>query len=66
MTDLIAARSTMAFSLGFHIIFAAIGMIMPIFMAVAHFLYLRHKRPEDLQLTKLWMKGVAILFAVGA
>jgi cytochrome d ubiquinol oxidase subunit I len=35
-------------------------------MAVAHFLYLRHKRPEDLQLTKLWMKGVAILFAVGA
>ena len=66
MTDVIAARSTMALSLGFHIIFAAIGMIMPLFMATAHFFYLKHKRSEDLELTKLWMKGVAILFAVGA
>jgi cytochrome d ubiquinol oxidase subunit I len=66
MDDLLAARSTMAFSLGFHIIFAAIGMVMPFFMAVAHFLYLKRNRQEDLELTKLWMKGVAILFAVGA
>ncbi|WP_413580681.1 cytochrome ubiquinol oxidase subunit I [Bdellovibrio sp. HCB288] len=66
MDDLVAARSTMAFSLGFHIIFAAIGMVMPFFMAVAHFLYLKKNRQEDLELTKLWMKGVAILFAVGA
>ncbi|QDK44505.1 cytochrome ubiquinol oxidase subunit I [Bdellovibrio sp. ZAP7] len=66
MDDLLAARSTMAFSLGFHIIFAAIGMVMPFFMAVAHFLYLKKNRAEDLELTKLWMKGVAILFAVGA
>lgn len=66
MTDVLAARSTMAFSLGFHIIFAAIGMIMPFFMAAAHLLYLKHKKPEDLELTKMWMKGVAIFFAVGA
>lgn len=66
MTDIIAARSTMAFSLGFHIIFAAIGMIMPFFMAAAHYLFLKYKKPEDLELTKMWMKGVAIFFAVGA
>lgn len=66
MDDLLAARLTMAFSLGFHIIFAAIGMVMPFFMATSHFLYLKKHTPEYLELTKLWMKGVAILFAVGA
>ncbi len=66
MTDILAARSTMAFSLGFHIIFAAIGMIMPFFMAAAHYQYLKYKQQEDLELTKMWMKGVAIFFAVGA
>jgi cytochrome d ubiquinol oxidase subunit I len=66
MDNLVAARATMAFSLGFHIIFAAIGMTMPFLMSAAHYLYLRKKDPVYLELTKLWMKGVAILFAVGA
>lgn len=66
MDNLVAARATMAFSLGFHIIFAAIGMTMPFLMSAAHWLYLRKKDPVYLELTKLWMKGVAILFAVGA
>lgn len=66
MDDLLAARMTMAFSLGFHIIFASIGMTMPFFMSAAHFLYLKKKDPEYMELTKMWMKGVAILFAVGA
>ena len=66
MTDLLAARLTMAFSLGFHIIFASIGMTMPFFMSAAHYFYLKKKNPEHLELTHMWMKGVAILFAVGA
>ncbi|MDR1011027.1 MAG: cytochrome ubiquinol oxidase subunit I [Opitutaceae bacterium] len=66
MDDLIAARSTMAFSLGFHIIFASIGMTMPFFMSAAHWLWLKKKKPMHLELTKMWMRGVAILFAVGA
>lgn len=61
-----AARATMAFSLGFHIIFAAIGMTMPFFMSAAHYFYLKKGDSAYLELTKLWMKGVAILFAVGA
>lgn len=56
----------MAFSLGFHIIFAAIGMTMPFFMSAAHYLYLKRGDEVYLELTKMWVKGVAILFAVGA
>ncbi|MFC7338631.1 cytochrome ubiquinol oxidase subunit I [Haloferula chungangensis] len=66
MDDLTAARATMAFSLGFHIIFAAIGMTMPFLMSAAHYLYLKTGTKLYLELTKMWMKGVAILFAVGA
>lgn len=66
MDDLIAARSTMAFSLAFHIIFASIGMVMPFLMSTAHYFYLKTGENEYLRLTKMWMKGVAILFAVGA
>ncbi|MBX2987158.1 MAG: cytochrome ubiquinol oxidase subunit I [Bdellovibrionaceae bacterium] len=66
MTELLAARLTMAFSLGFHIIFASIGMTMPFMMCAAHFFFLRTGKKEYLELTRMWMKGVAILFAVGA
>lgn len=66
LDHLTIARLTMAFSLAFHIIFAAIGIAMPFFMATSHFLYLKHKDPIDLKLTKMWSKGVAILFATGA
>jgi Cytochrome bd terminal oxidase subunit I len=45
MTDLFAARSQMAISLGFHIIFAAIGIAMPFFMAISHWRWLKTKEP---------------------
>ena len=41
MEDLLAARAQMALSLGFHIIFAAIGMAMPFLMAVSHYRWIR-------------------------
>ncbi|WP_028295575.1 cytochrome ubiquinol oxidase subunit I [Olivibacter sitiensis] len=66
MDDFIAARSQMALSLGFHIIFACVGMVMPFFMAIAHFKYLRSGDEMYKGLTKAWSKGVAILFATGA
>lgn len=66
MTDLLAARLTMAISLGFHIVLAAIGMIMPFLMTIAHYRWLKNKDPECYRLTKAWSKGVAILFATGA
>jgi cytochrome bd ubiquinol oxidase subunit I len=66
MDDFIAARSQMALSLGFHIVFACIGMVMPFFMAVAHFYWLKTKDPVYKNITKAWSKGVAIFFATGA
>lgn len=66
MTDLLAARSQMALSLGFHIIFASIGIAMPFLMAAAHWKYLKTGRADYRLLTKAWSRGVAIFFAVGA
>nr|WP_295928050.1 cytochrome ubiquinol oxidase subunit I [uncultured Dyadobacter sp.] len=66
MNDFIAARSQMALSLGFHIIFSCIGMVMPFFMAVAHYYYLKTGQPVYKNVTKAWSKGVAIFFATGA
>src|SRR5688572_2413416 len=66
MSDLLAARLQMAFSLGFHIIFASIGIAMPFLMATSHWLFLKKKDADYKILTKAWSKGVAIFFAVGA
>jgi cytochrome d ubiquinol oxidase subunit I len=66
MSDLFAARSQMAMSLAFHIIFAVVGMGMPVLMVVAERRWLRLKDPLDLELAKRWSRGTAILFAVGA
>lgn len=66
MSDLLAARSQMGLSLGFHIVFASIGMAMPMLMATSHALWLKTKNPTYREITKTWSKGVAIFFAVGA
>jgi cytochrome d ubiquinol oxidase subunit I len=64
--DLLYARWQMGLSLGFHIVFAVIGMAMPLMMVVAEVAWLRTGRPEYRELVKRWSKGTAILFAVGA
>src|SRR5581483_4230490 len=65
MTDLFAARSQMAMSLGFHIIFAVIGIAMPVLMVVAERRWQRTGGAIFLELARRWAKGTAILFAVG-
>ena len=66
MTDLLFARSQMGMSLAFHIIFAVMGVGLPVLMAIAEAAYLRTRRPIYLELSKRWARGAAILFAVGA
>jgi cytochrome d ubiquinol oxidase subunit I len=66
MDDLMAARLQMALSLGFHIIFACIGMTMPVLMAFSEWRWLKTGRQVYLDITKAWSRGVAIFFAVGA
>jgi cytochrome d ubiquinol oxidase subunit I len=66
MPDLLAARRQMALSLGFHIIFAGVGIAMPVLMVVAEWRYHRTGDAGYLQLAKRWATGTAVLFAVGA
>jgi cytochrome d ubiquinol oxidase subunit I len=66
MSDLLAARSQMAMSLAFHIIFAVVGIGMPVLMVIAERRWRRTGDPIYLELAKRWAKGTAILFAVGA
>lgn len=66
MSDLLAARSQMGMSLAFHIIFAVVGIGMPLLMVVAERRWQRTWDPIYLDLAKRWARGTAILFAVGA
>jgi cytochrome d ubiquinol oxidase subunit I len=66
MSDLFAARSQMAISLAFHIIFAVIGVALPLMMVIAEARWLRTRDAAYLCLAKRWAKGTAILFAIGA
>jgi cytochrome d ubiquinol oxidase subunit I len=66
MSDLLAARSQMGVSLAFHIVFAVIGIAMPLLMVTAERRWQLYGHTVDLELAKRWAKGTAILFAVGA
>jgi cytochrome d ubiquinol oxidase subunit I len=66
VTDLLAARSQMAISLGFHIVFAAVGIAMPVLMVIAEDQWIRRGDEASRILARTWAHGTAILFAVGA
>ncbi len=66
MDNLLAARTQMALSLMFHIIFAVVGVAMPLLMVMSEALWLKTRDSMYLELTKRWAKGTAIFFAVGA
>src|SRR6266550_1299272 len=66
MSDLLAARTQMGISLAFHIIFALVGIGMPVLMVVAERRWLATRDEVYHELAQRWAKGTAILFAVGA
>lgn len=66
MNNLLAARSQMGMSLAFHIIFAAIGIALPLMMVIAEWRWTITKDDVYLLLAKRWAKGTTILAAVGA
>jgi cytochrome d ubiquinol oxidase subunit I len=65
-SNLLAARNQMAFTLGFHIILACMGVAFPAMMLIAEYRGRKHDDPEALKLAERWSRGVAVLFAVGA
>ena len=66
MSDLLAARTQMAVTLGFHIVLACLGVGMPVFLLVAEALAIRRKDATWRALARRWSKAFAVLFAVGA
>jgi CheY-like chemotaxis protein len=66
MDPLSAARSQMELSLGFHIVFAASGIALPLLMLIAEGLWLRTGQRHYRDLARQWAKATGLLFAIGA
>ncbi|HLO03826.1 MAG TPA: cytochrome ubiquinol oxidase subunit I [Symbiobacteriaceae bacterium] len=66
MSNLIAARITMGYTLAFHMIFAALGVAFPLLLVLANVAWLKTGKQEYLRLTKTWQKVVSVTFAIGA
>ena len=56
----------MAFTLGFHIILASLGVAFPVIMLIANYRGLRRDDADALLLAQRWSKVAAVTFAVGA
>src|SRR6202049_1043097 len=66
MDNAILARATMGTSLGFHIVFAVLGVGLPFLMSTAEALALWRHDEAWMVLARRWSKAFGILFAVGA
>ena len=65
-SNLIAARSQMAFTLGFHILLVPFGVCLPLFALIANAYGLRHHDSAALRLARRWSHAMGVTFAVGA
>ncbi len=65
-SDLLAAREQMAFTLGFHIVLACLGVAFPAIMLVAEYRGRKHDDADAMLLARRWSKVVAVTFAIGA
>lgn len=65
-SQLLPARSQMAFTLGTHIILVPLGVVFPLLMLIANYLGLRRNDPDYMRLAERWSKVAAVTFAVGA
>jgi cytochrome d ubiquinol oxidase subunit I len=64
--DVLFARWQMGVSLGFHIVFASVGIAMPVLMVAAEIAWRRTGDATWRELALRWAKGTAVFFAVGA
>jgi cytochrome d ubiquinol oxidase subunit I len=66
ISHLTAGRAQMGTSLSFHLMFAVVGVGLPLMMLVAEGMHLRTGDPVWRALARRWAKVLAVLFAVGA
>ena len=65
-TTLIFARAQMEVSLAFHMVFAALGIGMPLLMVIAEARFVLGHGEHYRDLARTWGKATALLFAIGA
>src|ERR1700680_2263759 len=66
MDNVVLARAIMGTSLGFHIVFAVLGVGMPALMSVAEAIGLLRHDPAWIALARRWAKAFGLIFAIGA
>src|SRR6202140_909078 len=66
MDNVTLARAIMGTSLGFHIVFAVLGVGMPLLMFAAEGIGLWRHDPVWLARARRWAKAFALVFAIGA
>jgi cytochrome d ubiquinol oxidase subunit I len=64
--NLVMARSQMALSLGWHIVFACFGIAFPALVVFTEWLGHRRGEPALTRLAHTWAKAMGVLFAAGA
>jgi cytochrome d ubiquinol oxidase subunit I len=65
-SNLLAARELMAFTLGFHIVLASLGVAFPAMVLTANWLGLKRADADAMRLARRWSKAMAVTFATGA
>jgi cytochrome d ubiquinol oxidase subunit I len=65
VSNFLAGRAQMGTSLGFHIIFASLGVGLPVAIAIAHFIALRRDDAGWLRLAARLTRALAVLVVVG-
>ena len=66
LSNLMAARMQMAFTLGWHIVIACMGVGLPVLLLFAEGRFLKTGDPVWRAIAQRWAKGFAVLFAAGA
>lgn len=61
MDDLVLARSLFGTTMGFHIIFATLGVGLPLMILVAELIYQKTKDDHYAIMAKRWTKAQAVL-----
>ncbi len=64
MDDLVLARSLFGTTMGFHIIFATLGVGLPLMILCAELLFQKTKDQDYAVMAKRWTKGQAVLLGV--
>src|SRR5215470_561684 len=66
MSSDVAARASLGVSLAFHIVFAAVGIGLPLMFCIAEGIGLRTRDATWYTLARRWSRAAGILFVVGA